>query len=233
MNIIITGAGKGLGRAMALSLAPLAKRMWVCSRTESDLISLRSEITKMNKDLDFKYSVIDVSSRDQIMSWTQEIQSSRFQTDVLINNAGIFIPGQIYDEEEGNLELMIQTNLYSAYHLTRGLVKDMMARKSGQIINICSVASVQAYPNGGSYSISKFAMLGMTKCLREELKKYGIRVNAILPGATWSNSWAGVDLPEERLMEAEDVAKTVRLCIELSDSAVLEEVILRPQLGDL
>jgi short-subunit dehydrogenase len=101
--------------------------------------------------------------------------------DVLINNAGYFIPGSIATEKDGALEDMMNANLYSAYHMTRGLVDQMIARKSGHIFNMCSIASIKAYANGGSYAITKFALLGFSKCLREELKPVGIRVTSILP----------------------------------------------------
>ena len=101
---------------------------------------------------------------------------------------------------------MMETNVYSAYYLTKHLLTAMKAKQKGHIINICSIASKIAYPNGGSYSISKFALLGFSKVLREELKSEGIKVTAILPGATWSDSWKGTTLPPERLMEAKDIA---------------------------
>ena len=138
-----------------------------------------------------------------------------------------------HEEPSGRLELMMETNLYSAYHLTRTIIPGMKEKGHGHVINICSVASQIAYPNGGSYSISKFALLGFGKVLREEVKSHGIKVTNILPGATWSDSWAGVDLPEDRLMKAQDIASTVWSVLQLSPSAVIEEVVVRPQLGDL
>jgi short-subunit dehydrogenase len=128
---------------------------------------------------------------------------------------------------------MINTNLYSAYYVTKALLPKMMPYKKGNIINICSVAALQPYANGGSYSISKYALQGFSKNLREEMKPFNIKVTSIHPGATWSHSWQGVDLPKDRLMEAEDVAKTVVAITQLSASAVMEDVVLRPQLGDL
>ena len=106
--------------------------------------------------------------------------------------------GAIHEEPDGHLETMINTNLYSAYHLTRGVLPGMMHDRIGHIFNICSIASIMPYANGGSYSISKYAMLGMTKVLREEMKSHGIRVTAVMPGATYTASWEGVDLPESR-----------------------------------
>jgi short-subunit dehydrogenase len=139
----------------------------------------------------------------------------------------------VYNEKEGNLEEMIQTNLYSAYHLTRTLLPHMMARKSGHIFNICSVASLKAYPNGGAYGISKFALLGFSRNLREEMKPLGIKVTAVLPGAAYSASWEGSGVDPERIMTAEDVARMVYAAAILSPQATVEDIVLRPQLGDL
>jgi short-subunit dehydrogenase len=161
------------------------------------------------------------------------VRSEADTIDVLINNAGSFIPGNISDEPDGALETMLDVNLASAYHLTRSLLPKMISARTGQIFTMCSVASLGAYPNGGSYSISKFALLGMTKNLRHELKPHGIKVTAVIPGAAYTDSWKSSGLPEQRFMEAEDIASMVYAATLLSPQAVVEEIVLRPQLGDL
>jgi short-subunit dehydrogenase len=98
---------------------------------------------------------------------------------------------------------------------------------------MCSIASLHAYPNGGSYSISKFALMGLTKNLREELKPFHIKVTGVYPGAVLSDSWAGFDNTSKRIMEAEDIAAMIVAASKLSPQAVVEDIILRPQLGDL
>jgi short-subunit dehydrogenase len=128
---------------------------------------------------------------------------------------------------------MIESNLYSAYHLTRALLAPMMAAKKGHIFNICSIASLNAYANGGSYSISKFALAGFTKNLREELKPHGIKVTGVYPGAVYTASWVGSGVDPKRIMEASDVATMIVAAASLSDAAVAEDIVLRPQLGDL
>jgi short-subunit dehydrogenase len=153
--------------------------------------------------------------------------------DVLINNAGQFLPGSIYNEEEGTLQRMIEVNLYSAYHLTRVLLPKMMAEKKGHIFNICSIASLQAYPDGGSYSISKFALAGFSKNLREEMKPYGIKVTGVYPGAVYTDSWKDSGIDPGRIMEAGDIADLVYAASRLSLQAVVEEILVRPQLGDI
>src|SRR5690606_33154149 len=101
------------------------------------------------------------------------------------------------------------------------------------IFNMCSTASITPYVNGGSYCISKFALLGMSKVLREEMKPFGIKVTTVIPGATLTASWEGTELPSDRFMKSEDVAATIWTAYALSPQAVLEELIIRPQLGDL
>ncbi len=232
MTAVITGGTKGIGRAIADLLASKGINLFVCSRNESDLKEMKSTIEK-NNNAKVYTAVVDMSKKSEVQAFAANILKEVEQVDIIINNAGMFIPGALAEEEDGALEQMINTNLYSAYYLTRALLPGMMNQGHGHIFNMCSIASKIAYPNGGSYSISKFALLGFSKVLREELKEKGIKVTSILPGATWSNSWAGVDLPRERLMEAEDIAIATWGALQMSSSAVVEEIILRPQLGDL
>lgn len=233
MNIVVTGATKGIGWAIIEKFAEAGFNVAFCSRTTEDLEHRTSTLEAIYPDIRVIAKKVDMSSKEEVKAFAAYILKSWGTIDVLVNNAGVFLPGEIAMEEDGALETMMETNLYSAYHFTRALLPSMIEKKSGYIFNMCSIASKIAYPNGGSYSISKFALLGFSKVIREELKDKGIRVSAILPGATWSNSWKGVDLPEDRLMQSSDIAKAVFAAYSMSDSAVMEEIILRPQLGDL
>lgn len=230
---VITGATKGIGRAIAEALATEGYDLAVCSRSESDLKALKIDFTNRFPESEVITKVVDVSKKKEVLEFAQLIDSQWHRVDVLVNNAGIFISGSIKDEAEDALETMLQVNVMSAYHLTRALLPIMLERQRGYIFNLCSAASIRAYQNGGSYSISKFALLGFSKNLREELKETGIKVTSILPGATWSDSWAGFEAPESRLMQARDVAEVVVSALRMSASAVIEEILMRPQLGDL
>jgi short-subunit dehydrogenase len=233
-TIVITGATKGIGRAIADLFAQEGGwKIAICSRNEVDLLQAAKEISALHTDTGVYTRATDMSVKDEVLAFAQFVQEKVGDVDILVNNAGVFIPGQISEEPEGILEKMIDTNLYSAYNLTRALLPRMKERQSGHIFNMCSIASEIAYPNGGSYSISKFALLGFSKVLREEMKPLGIKVTSILPGATWSASWAGVDLPKSRLMPATDIAKMLKAAYDLSSSTVMEAIVLRPQLGDL
>ncbi len=233
MNAVITGGTKGIGRAIAELLASKGYDIAICSRTKADVDKSVSDLCALYPTIRVIGIPADMSKKSDVMTFAGYVSEHFGTVDILVNNAGIFLPGEITKEEDGALEQMIDTNLYSAYHLTRALVSAMIDRGSGHIFNMCSIASTTAYPNGGSYSISKFALLGFSKVLREELKEKGIKVTSILPGATWSASWDGVDLPESRLMQASDIAKVIWSAIELSPSAVIEDIVIRPQLGDL
>jgi short-subunit dehydrogenase len=139
----------------------------------------------------------------------------------------------LLEEEESQLEKTININLYCAHHLTRGVIHLLLKGSKPHIFNMCSIASKIAYPNGGSYTISKFALLGFSRALREELKSKGVRVTAMMPGATWSDSWKGAEYPESRLMQAKNIAHLIWSAYELDPNADVEEIIVRPQLGDL
>ncbi|MEO5997639.1 MAG: SDR family oxidoreductase [Chitinophagaceae bacterium] len=238
MNVIITGASKGIGRAIAEKFAANNHNLILCARNEVQLYKTMEELLIRYPGIIIKAIPADLSEAAgarSFGSWaeSQAIKMPGGMADILVNNAGQFLPGSIYNEEEGVLEKMIASNLYSAYHLTRLLLPRMMENKKGHIFNICSIASLKAYNNGGAYSISKFAMLGFTKNLREEMKPYGIKVTAVIPGAVYTDSWKGSDIPPQRIMESEDIAELIVSAAQLSPQAVVEEIIVRPQLGDL
>lgn len=233
MQALITGGTKGIGAAIAHTLLSDEIDVHINARNVDDLKVQNEELTKAFPLRKITWSANDLSTKIGVQSLVDDYEKEHQTLDILVNNAGVFLPGMTSEEEDGSLEKMIETNLYSAYHLTRALLPKVLKSQNGHIFNMCSIASKVAYPNGGSYSISKFALYGYTKVLREELKEKGVKVTAILPGATWSNSWAGVDLPQSRLMEANDIAISVISAIQMSPSAVVEEIIIRPQLGDL
>ena len=230
---VVTGSTKGLGLAIAQQLAGAGYDVFLGGRNEEELKAVAAQLDKNNAGTHAAYATADLSSKTAVMQYAEAVHQWSAHLDVLVNNAGIYLPGDVTTEEDGRLEKLIETNLYSAYHLSRALLPQIRRSQSAHIINICSIASLEAYPGGGSYSISKFALLGFNKALRAELMQEGIKVSAILPGAAWSDSWKGVDLPNERLMQATDVAKAVMACLSMSPSACVEELLLRPQLGDL
>ncbi|MFP5040554.1 SDR family oxidoreductase [Parasediminibacterium sp. JCM 36343] len=232
MIVVITGASKGLGRAIAYQFAATGHTILACARGNDALLTMAADVKRTYPDAIVETMPTDMAQPPAIKAFANWCLHHG-TPDIVVNNAGCFLPGSIATEADGLLEKMINTNLYSAYHLTKALLPAMIENKKGHIFNICSIASLQAYNNGGSYSISKFALLGFSKNLREELKPLGIKVTAIMPGAAYTDSWIGSGVLAERIMEADDVAKMIYAASQLSAQAVVEDIVLRPQLGDL
>jgi short-subunit dehydrogenase len=233
MNAIITGASKGIGKAIATLLIQNGCNLAICARNEQDLMDTKNELQAINPEACILAIACDMSQKEDVLRFANSILDTYANIDILVNNAGRFLPGDISNEADGLLETLIETNLYSAYHLTRALLPSMMNNKQGHIFNISSIAALKAYPQGGSYSISKYALEGFSKNLREEMKPYNIKVTTVNPGATMSDSWKDSGIDEERIMKAEDIAAVVWSVYNLSPQAVVEEIVLRPQLGDL
>jgi short-subunit dehydrogenase len=231
-SIVVTGGTKGIGRAIVQKFAKEGFDVFTCARNSSDLQQLKAEFELDFPNQNIYVMTADLSIKEKVNEFAQMVKVLAIP-DVIINNTGIFLPGAIHSEPDGNFELMMQTNLFSAYYLTRAFTSALVERKSGHIFSIGSIAGLTAYANGGSYAISKWAMLGFTKCLRQELKEFNIKVTSVLPGATFTSSWEGANIPVERFMKVEDIAESVWSAYNLSPYSVVEEIVIRPQLGDL
>jgi short-subunit dehydrogenase len=235
MNIVITGGSKGFGKSIAERFAgdKQGHTLLLCARNKEQLEAEGKQLQGRFPRATIKTMPCDLAVREEVDQFAQWILKEIGAPDVLINNAGSFIPGGVHNEPEGALEKLMAVNLYSAYHLTRSLLPPMMERKSGHIFNMCSIASLKAYNNGGAYSITKFALAGFSRNLREEMKPYNIKVTAVYPGAAWTDSWSASGIDPKRMMEAKDVADMIYAAAQLSPRACVEDIILRPQLGDL
>ena len=232
MNVVITGASQGIGFAIAEIFANAGYTLCLCSKTKANIAAAGNSLAAKYPHATIHFTHADLSKKEQCTQFANWCLEKGTPT-ILINNAGFFSPGNIQDEADDALAQQMAVNLYSAYHTTRALLPAMLKMGKGHIFNICSIASLNAYAQGGSYSISKFALLGFSKNLRLELKDKGIKVTAVCPGAVYTNSWAGSGVDPKRIMESEDIAKMVFAAAHLSPQAVVEDIVMRPQLGDL
>lgn len=230
----MTGGSQGIGRALVERFLQAGYAVVTCARSAADLDQLRQALAPAPPAA-LHTLPADLSQWAECQRFAEFVMGLNMPLAALLNNAGAFAPGRLQDEpaDGSRLRDMLAANLLSAYDVTRALLPTFVAQRRGHIFTICSTASLMAYPNGGSYGIAKFALLGFTKTLREELKTQGIRVTAVLPGATLTRSWEGVGEQPERFIRAEDVAEAVFSAFSLSPQAVVEEIIIRPQLGDL
>lgn len=235
MNIVITGASKGFGKAIAETFAAdkQGHTIFLCARNTEELEKTGKELQSRFPRTNIYTKTCDVGDKSSLQAFANWINEHTDKIDILVNNAGVFFPGSVHTEDDDVLEKMINVNLYSAYYLTRMLLPGMIKNESGHIFNMCSIASLNAYENGGSYSISKFALYGFSKNLREEMKPHGIKVTHVLPGAAFTDSWSGSGIDPKRIMEADDIARIIYAAAHLSPQACVEEIIMRPQLGDL
>ena len=230
---VVTGATQGIGRAIAEKLLDEGFSIAVCARNKERLDSVERQWNERFPEASVITYDGDLGIRENALAFAAKITEAFPEVDILVNNAGMFMPGNIGDEPEGRLEQLMAVNLYSAYYLTRGLLPGMKAATAGHIFNMCSVASLKAYPNGGSYSISKYALLGFSENLRDELKPFSIKVTAICPGATYTSSWEGSGVLPERIMDGSDVANMLWSAYKLSAQANVETIVMRPVKGDL
>jgi 3-oxoacyl-[acyl-carrier protein] reductase len=228
MNAVITGASKGIGRAIALKLAQEGYNLALCARSLTDLKSLQSALLQISPNANIYIEALDCADLQALLSFAKQAQAKLGFIDVLINNVGQYLPGTILEEAEDALALQMQTNVYPAYTLSKFFGKEMRIRKSGYIINICSIASLNVVKEAASYSVTKVALLGLTTILREELQSSGVKVSAILPGATYTSSWEGTQIAPEKFIQPEDVAQAVWTCLSLSPGATIDQLILNP-----
>lgn len=230
---VITGGTQGIGKAIAERFLQEGFSIAICARTARDLESCLAEWTVAYPTATVLTFQGDLGVVADTKKFGAFVLKNFPQVDVLVNNAGTFFPGNLADEAEGHLEKLMEVNLYSAYHLTRTLLPAMKERRSGHIFNMCSIASLHAYKNGGAYSITKYALQGFSDNLRMELMEHNIKVTAFMPGATWTNSWSSSGLPESRFMSVNDISDMVWAAWSLSPSANVETVVMRPIKGDL
>ncbi len=227
--VVVTGASKGIGKAIVEKYGKEGFSVVACARNGNDLDKLQGSFKGFQGDL--QGAALDMSIKDDVNKFSEIVKATNKPVKVLVNNVGVFLPGNIIDEPDGNLETQIATNLYSAYYLTRGLMSLIEEHAGSHIFNMCSTASLAAYPNGSSYSITKYALLGFSHNLREELKSKGIKVTAVLPGNTLTPSWGDPEaLDKTRFIMPEDVADTVYSTSQLSSSTNIEEILIQPTL---
>lgn len=225
--VLVTGASRGIGRAIAERFAREGCTVIACARGLDGLGELRAAQPQIEA------VACDMRDDAAVDALARDVLSKHGAVDLLVNNAGAFRPGDIAGEADDALLEMLQANLFGAYRLTKRLLPGMVEHRSGMVLNVCSTASIAAYPNGGSYSIAKHALYGFSRNLREQMKPHGVRVVALLPGATLTASWEGVPLPPERLMPAADVADMAWAAWAMSPRTVIEDIVMRPQLGDI
>lgn len=231
-TILITGSTKGIGNAIARKFAANDYNLVLIARSDKDL---REQEKSLLSDYSIKVLCIsaDLSEKKQIQKVIEVLAENEIEPQILVNNLGVYEPSTIFNENDLLMEKMMNINYYSGYYLTKALLEPMLKRNEGHIFSICSVANITPVKEAFAYTISKFAVYGFIKTLRESLIQTDIKTTAIIPGSTLTSSWDGTTVESERFIMADDIAETLFMAANLSKGACLEEIIIRPQHGQI
>ena len=226
MKAIITGATKGIGKAIAIALAKGGYDIIGCARNIAELESFEAEIKSYGVNV--LAIRADCSNKEEVLAFIDEAIAFAPEVDVLVNNVGVFNSGVLLDEADDVFETQQQINVNSTYYIAKRIGRMMREQGFGHIFNICSVASKAPVENAASYSVTKAAMLSLNHVLRRELAPHKVKVTAIIPGSTYTASWEGTTLDKAKFVQPEDVAKALVTILSLSDGANVDELTITP-----
>lgn len=231
--VLITGASQGIGAAIARVFAREIRgvRLALVARNEKNLARVANACAKLGAATEV--FACDVADESSVAAMAKAVAKRFGGVDVLINNAGKFAGASFTEMAVADFDRLIAANLRSVFLVSRAFVPGMVKRRRGDVFNMSSIAGLIAYPGGAGYSAAKFGVSGLSKVMRAELRDKGVRVCCVYPGATWSPSWQGSGVSPERIMPAEDVAQAFFDIYRLSRNTVVEEIVLRPQRGDV
>ncbi len=232
-NALITGATKGIGKAIAVAFAKQGLNLAICSRKGEDLRQLKQELQNINSAIKVFTRVTDCSNKNELLQFAAAAELELGFIKVLVNNVGSFEPCSVLDDEEDTLQQQLNTNLFPGYELYRYFGRTMMAARQGHIFNVCSVAALNPSVNAGSYSVTKAAQLSLNYVMRLETQPYQIKVTAVLPGSTYTSSWQGTNVDKQRFVQPEDVAEAITSCYRMSGGANVDELVIKPVGGQL
>jgi len=232
-NALITGATKGMGRAIAIAFAKEGANLAICSRNEKNLAEFKQELEGINPQIKVFARVADGSVKEQLLQFAAQAENELGFIGIVVSSLGMFDPVSILDESDAAFEKQLNTNLMPAYHLYRFLGKKMIANREGHIFTICSVASLNPIASAGTYSVTKYALLGLTKVMRLEMMPHNVKVTAIIPGSTLTSSWDGTTISKDKFILPEDIASAIINTYKMSAGANVEEIIIRPTSGQV
>jgi len=231
--VLITGASQGIGEALARVFAKEVRgvRLALVARNAKKLAAVARACAKTAAEVEV--FPCDVAEEGAVEAMSAAVRKRFGGVEVLINNAGAFEAARFADTGVAMFDRMIAVNLRSAFLVTRAFLPGMLKQRRGDVFFMSSIAGLGAYPNSAAYCAAKFGVTGLAKVLRAETKGTGVRVCCVYPGATWSPSWSASGVKPERIMPAEDVARAFLDVWRMSRRTVVEDVVLRPEQGDV
>lgn len=232
-NVLITGSTKGMGRSIAIAFANEGLNVAICSRNEKELLNFKDELEQIDAGVKVFAMKADGSNKAELLKFAAAAEAEFGFIDVVVNNLGTFIPSSILDDTDETLQIQLNTNLLPAYELYRFFGKKMASAKKGHFFNICSVAALSPVVQAGSYSVTKYALLGLTKVMRLEMQEHGVKVTAVIPGSTLTDSWKDAVVDPNTMVLPQDIASAVINIYKMSTGANVDEIIIKPAPGQL
>ena len=224
---IVTGASRGIGLAVAHRLGTLGAKLSLCARDRQKLDSAADELRATGAAAVFS-AAVDVTHREQILAFVQDTEKALGAVGILVNNAGIGYFGATHEATEANWDSVLDTNLKAVFLASKAVAPGMIERRGGHIVNIASLAGKNAFAGGGIYCASKWGLLGLTECMAEDLRGYGIRVSAICPGSVATDFSPRGKKDISKMLQAEDIAHVVAMIVTQAPQSFISEVLLRP-----
>ena len=224
---VITGAGRGIGAAIARRLSDLGATAVLCGRTPAALHATANSILESGGKAETL--ACDVTSLQSVDAAARHVESSHRRVDILVNNAGIGgFGGPLHQLPPDDWDQILNTNLRGVYYAVRAFAPMMIRKRSGHIINISSLAGKNALPNGAAYAASKWGLNGLSYSLAEELRSYNIRVAVICPGSTNTELSPHAGKDPAKMLQPEDVAHAIETLVTQSPQSFISEILLRP-----
>jgi len=223
---LVTGGSRGIGRAIALRLARLGAGVAICGRDSDALVATEAELK--NSASPVFSQIADVSKSTDVTALVDKTQAALGPISILVNNAGIGLFGPAHEKTEADWDRVLNTNLKSAFLVSRAVAPAMIQRGAGDIINISSLAGRNAFAGGGIYCASKWGLQGLSACMAEDLREHGVRVSVICPGSVATEFSTRSSKDPSRVLSPEDVAHAVEMIVTQGPRSFLSEIHLRP-----
>jgi len=223
---LVTGGSRGIGRAIAVRLAALGAAVAICGRDADALNDVSAQLAGLGGRV-FSH-LADVTRSADVNSLVAKTESALGPITILVNNAGIGVFGLAHEKSEEDWDRVLNTNLKSVFLVSKAVAPSMISRKTGDIINISSLAGVNAFKGGGLYCASKWGLQGLSACMAEDLRGHGIRVSTICPGSVATEFSGTSPKDPAKVLSPDDVAHAVETILTQGPKSFISQLQIRP-----
>ena len=223
---LVTGGSRGIGRAIAVRLASLGAAVAICGRDSKALSDAGAELEGRGGPV--VSQVADVTRHEDVHDLVSKTEAALGPISILVNNAGIGVFGPAHEKSEEDWDKVLDTNLKSVFLVSRAVAPGMVSRRAGDIINISSLAGLNAFAGGGLYCASKWGVQGLSACMAEDLRNHGIRVSVICPGSVATEFSGSGPKDASKVLSPADIAHAVEMIVTQGPKSFLSQVQIRP-----